>query len=160
VVNEVNLDLACEQIFGITPRRYRQLVKEYGAPPVKNGKVDLFKACKFLIEYYRKMAEGGGSATLAEEKAKLIAWQTKLKELQYKKEEKRLVDIEVVRYVLETLILRTKSKLEAIPSKLAPVIITASSLREARDILEKYIKEVLNELGDPKDVLKSIERGA
>ncbi len=61
VANERKLEDVAQKVFGISPRRYRQLAKEEKVPDVVKGKIDFVQASKALIEYYRQLAAGQGS---------------------------------------------------------------------------------------------------
>ncbi len=89
MANEVSIEKVCKQIFGITPRRYRQLATEGVVPPVVKGKIDFLEAVKALIEYYRKLAAGQGSLTLVDERARLTKIQADMKELELQKKRGR-----------------------------------------------------------------------
>ena len=148
----VNLEIACQQIFGISSRRYRQLAKEHGAPPVLDGKVDILKACKFLIDYYRKLAEGQGSLSLTEERARLTKVNADLKQLMLRKKQGELIEKQLAFDVFTFTLTRMAEKLKAIPAKASTLLISAQSMVEIKQTLEELIREVLNEISSPEFV--------
>jgi phage terminase Nu1 subunit (DNA packaging protein) len=154
--SQVNLEIACQQIFGISSRRYRQLAKEHGAPPVLDGKVDILKACKFLIDYYRKLAEGQGSLSLTEERARLTKINADLKQLMLKKKQGELIEKQLAFDVFVFTLTRMAEKLKAIPAKASTLLISAQSMVEIKQTLEELINEVLNEISSPEFVRNSV----
>jgi len=154
--NLVNLDMACQQVFGISSRRYRQLVKEQGAPPVVNGKVDILKACKFLIDYYRKLAEGQGSLSLTEERARLTKVNADLKLLMLKKKEGELIEKQLAFDMFTLVLTRMAEKLKSIPVKASSLLISAQSHSEIKQTLEELIREVLNEISSEEFIRSSV----
>jgi phage terminase Nu1 subunit (DNA packaging protein) len=154
--NLVNLEVACQQIFGISSRRYRQLVKELGAPPVVNGKVDILKACKFLIDYYRKLAEGQGSLSLTEERARLTKVNADLKLLMLRKQQGELIEKQLAFEMFTLVLTRMAEKLKSIPVKASSLLISAQSPIEIKQTLEELIREVLNEITSPEFIRSSV----
>ena len=75
----------CNEILGITTRRYYQLSSEKVLPPSEKGVVDLAEASRRYIEYLQKMATKK-SQVLVEERARYIRPEANRKELRFEKE--------------------------------------------------------------------------
>lgn len=149
MANTVKLEKVCQQVFGISTRRYRQLAKAGIVPEPVDGYIDFVLATKKLIEYYQKLVKGQGSLTLTEERARLVQIQASLAELEYEKALGNLVEKEEVIKVWSGMILSARARLLSIPSKVAPLL-DGKDKAERKEILEQYIYEALNELAEMK----------
>jgi len=147
MANTVKLDKVCPGIFGISVRRYQQLARENILPPTDNGYIDFIHATKRIISYYQRLVEGQGSITLTEERARLAKAQADLAILEYQKAKNKLVDAEDVERIWLAMGLACRSRLLAIPVKLAPLL-EGKSKAECKMILENNIYEALNELSE------------
>lgn len=94
--------------------------------------------------------------TLSKEKAKLIRANAQLKELQLKKLKGELIEKQVAFEAFAFTLTRMRDKLIAIPNKSAPLLITAKSLQEIKQILEDLIREVLNEISSEEFVFECV----
>lgn len=142
---KVKLEEVCQQVFGISSRRYRQLAKAGLVPEPEGGYIDFILATKKLIEYYQKLIKGQGSLTLTEERARLVQIQASLAELEYEKALGNLLEKEEVIRVWTGMILSARARLLSIPSKVAPLL-DGKNKAERKEILERYVYEALNEL--------------
>ncbi len=142
----VKLDDICKNLFGITPRRYRQLASEGILPPVVKGEIDVAKATRALLDYYRKLLQGQGSLTLTDERARLTKIQADRKELQLQKERGELIHVETAMKMWGSVIQQIRQKLLAIPTKASPILHGAKTIAETKETLEKFIFEVLEEI--------------
>ena len=149
MANDINLEMACNQIFGITSREYRTFVKEQGAPEVIQGKVDFVKVSKWLIEYYRGLAKGQGSLSLTDEKIRLTKISADREELLLKKEKGELINsIEAMR-LWSRVCQGIRSKILSIPTELSPIVLGVRTIPEIKNIIEKFVREVLTEIANP-----------
>ena len=94
--------------------------------------------------------------TLSKERAKLIRANAQLKELQLKKLKGELIEKQVAFEAFAFTLTRMRDKLIAIPHKSAPLLITAKSLQEIKQILEDLIREVLNEISSEEFASKCV----
>jgi phage terminase Nu1 subunit (DNA packaging protein) len=154
VDNLVNLEIASQKVFGISSRRYRQLVKEHGAPEIIDGKVDIFKACRFLIDYYRKIAEGQGSLGLTEERTRLVSYEAEIKKMELRSLQGSLIEAKLVKQALTDVFYMVKSKIDAMPVRIASEV--AYLLKDPKDInivkikAQSITKDIEKELSDVK----------
>ena len=153
MANEVNLEIASREIFGITSRQYRKHAHEDGAPIVIGGKVNLIQACKWLINYYRAMAKGQGSLSLTDERTRLTKINADRKELRLKEEKGELINTMEAMGAWGIVCQTIRSKVLSMPSKLAPLILGVKTIPEIKEITEKFIREVLTEIANP-DLIK------
>ena len=151
--NHVKLEAVCENYFGMSTRRYRQLATEGLFPPPINGSIDFAKAAKAVIAYYKQMAAGQGSITLTDQRARLTKINADRKQLMLERERGELISTEKAMHLWGGVCLQIRSKILSVPSKV-PLIFSCKSLSEAKDALEKLLWEVLTEIANPN--LKSI----
>ena len=154
MANEINLEIASREIFGITSRQYRKHAHEDGAPIVIGGKVNLIQACKWLISYYRALAKGQGSLSLTDERTRLTKINADRKQLQLGREIGGLIDTTEAMRLWGAVCQAVRSKILSMPSKLSPLVLGIKTIPEIKDITEKFVREVLNELSDP-DLVKA-----
>jgi phage terminase Nu1 subunit (DNA packaging protein) len=134
--------------------RYRQLVKERGAPPVYKGQVDILLASKFLIDYYRKLSEGQGSLGLTEERTRLVSYEAEIRKMELKRLQGSLIEADLVEQALKDVFYLVKSKLDSAPVRIASEV--AYLLKDAKDInivktkAQSIIKDIEKELSDVK----------
>ena len=156
MANEVNLEIASREIFGITSRQYRKHAHEDGAPIVIGGKVNLIQACKWLISYYRALAKGQGSLSLTDERTRLTKINADRKQLQLRREIGGLIDTVEAMRLWGAVCQAVRSKILSMPSKLSPLVLGIKTIPEIKEITEKFAREVLNELSNPDFVKAAI----
>jgi|TARA_R110000744_G_scaffold174031_2_gene292749 phage terminase Nu1 subunit (DNA packaging protein) len=83
---------------------------------------------------------------LANERARLAKEQADAKEMENEVERGELVYIKDVALTLEKQLYRVRSKLLAIPNRVAPECNSAETVAEVQDTIERSILEVLDEL--------------
>lgn len=156
MANEVNLESICKDkensdkfVFPMTARRYRVLAADGIVPPVVAGKIDFVKATKDLLIYYQKLAAGQGTLTLTDERVRLTKINADRKELQLQKEKGALLHTEKAMQLWGQVAMVIKHKLLALPVKLAPLLIGARTLTEAKAVIDRAIGEVLTEISNP-----------
>jgi len=149
MANEVNLEIASREIFGITSRQYRKHAHEDGAPIVIGGKVNLIQACKWLISYYRVLAKGQGSLSLTDERTRLTKINADRKELQLRKEKGEVINTVEAMRLWGGVCQAIRSKILSMPSKLSPIVLGIKTIPEIKDITEKFAEEILNEIANP-----------
>ena len=146
--NEIKLTEFCKEVFGKSTRRYRQLADDGMVPAVSKNKIDLVAASKALIEYYRKLSESQGSATLQDERIRLTRINADMKELELKKQYEEVIYASDVTLNRATIYQKIRTKLLAMPVKLSPLIVGQKKLSKVRDKIETFIREALTELAD------------
>ncbi len=139
------------QIIGVTDRRVRQLADEGVIPKLKNGSYDLVPTINSYIRNIKIGNEADADSSKSNydqerylhEKAK-----RKKAELILGEMKGQLHDSETVEEVMTSMLSNLRSKLLAIPSKTAPLLIGIDDIPEIQEILDIKIYESLLELSD------------
>src|SRR5690606_21626476 len=87
------------------------------------------------------------SLDLTTERARLAHWQSIRAELDAKQRQGELVPIEDVERNWSEMIAAARSKLLALPSRLAPVVMAVRDRREVEEAARRVVYEALTELG-------------
>ena len=146
MANEVKLEDACQQILGISSRRYRQLAHEGVVPPVVKGRINILQSCKYMLEYYRKLASSQGSMSLTDERVRITRLNADLRELELKTALGEIINTDRAMRIWGQTIQIIRQKLLAIPTKLPPLIMGIKSLPQIKNKVDNFIREILNEL--------------
>lgn len=145
-------DLA--DMFGVSTRRIRQMVKEGVVIKVKPGKYDLKASTQNYIQGFKDREKQKDQSLeklkQANEAEKLMHERLKKRktELQVLTLEKKLHRSEDVEFFWNNMILAAKSRLTAIPVKAAPLLVGIEDRKEIQTILKRHVTEALNELAD------------
>lgn len=130
----------------MTPSNVIKLIKEGIITKQDRGQYDLEEVRKEYIVYMRNRAGTQNNLDLAKERARLAKEQADAKEMENAVERGDLVYIsEIVKEFREQL-LNCKTKLFAVPSKVAAEAHAAASTSEVQDLIHKAIEEATNEL--------------
>lgn len=149
IVNSVTLG----NIWGITDRRVRQLREEGVISEVARGKYDLIECTRRYCEYLRQAANAQANS----KEAKLnIDVEKALHERA--KREKAELQLQIMRgevhlgtdveRIMTDMISRAKTKLLALPAKVAPYVIGYDNIAKIQSILSRHIEEALQELSE------------
>lgn len=142
------------EYLGLSDRRIRQLFKQGIVIKSQRGKYDL-KAS--VLGYVNSLRDKDKNRDEAMEKLKLTSEAEKLTherlkkrktELEVLKIEKKLHAQEDVEYFWNTMVLAAKSRITAIPVKVAPVLVGIEDRKEVQSILKMEIAEALNEISE------------
>lgn len=161
VVSELEL----ADYLGLTDRRVRQMAQEGLVVKVSKGKYDLKESVQ---RYIASIKSKETPQTQSLEKLKVakeyeVMTHEKLKkrktELIVEQMEKKLHSAEDVESVWNTMIFSAKSKLTAIPTKIAPMIVGIEDTKEVQAILKREINDCLNDISkyDVNDFDKEFE---
>lgn len=143
--NKLDLSVACERVFGISVRRYRQLAQEGHVPKSENGIINFLIAARELFNYYRK-STATGTMSLMDEKTRLTKTDADKREIELRVLRGELVEMRSVEIVISRAITALKSKLLSVAPRCAPVVINFKNPIEAQEHIEGLIHEALNEL--------------
>jgi len=152
MANEVKLNTVAKPVFGITPRRYRQMAEEGLVPLVEKGQIDFLKATKAIIDYYRKLAEGQGSLSLTEERRLKVQVDRKLKELEYLVETKSLIPRDEILGMFMARIQMVKQGLLS-HSRVLPPMLVGKDAREMADLIRTQTRQLLERFSQGGGVL-------
>lgn len=115
---------------------------------------------KAYISRLRESAAGRASAgdlNLTEERARLAKEQADAKEMENAIERGDLVYIEDVAAQFEAGLVKARTKLLAIPTKIAPEVHACATIKEVQAIIEQNIIEALSELAERYEAAPSEE---
>jgi hypothetical protein len=133
----------------LTKQRVQQLVKE-GLPREGRGQYDPMKCMLWYVRYLQRALEkksvptlDGGFVGEREERVRLLRADADLREIELAKERGRLMALPDVEKMLTDLMLATKTRIMAIPPRLAPELIGETSRLMIQAKLEKACKESL-----------------
>lgn len=150
-------------MFGLSSRRINQLVDEGIINKISPGCFDLVETVKLYITHLQtqkdaKNIEGSNEALKIKEDMLLKKARREKEELKLKLMKNELHKSSDVERMVTGMIMNAKSKLEAIPSKLAPKLINVKDQGYIFDVIQEEIAAVENELADynPKDYASEV----
>lgn len=140
---------AVARFLDVSERRVRQLRDEEVIIEARPGLYDLIDANHRYINYLRKRnPESEEAIDYNTERAKLIRAKRKSEEYELQLKENRLHASEDIETVMKDMLVNFKSRLMAIPAKLAPVLCKKTDRAEIFKLLKQHIDEALQELSD------------
>jgi phage terminase Nu1 subunit (DNA packaging protein) len=139
------------EITGLSPRRLQQMVKEgtLPQPEARNQYPFPDVMIAFVEHLYSKISDSDSKKKadlLLDQEIRLKTAQADAKEIQVKQLRRELVPADAVKRERATLIINAKSKLRAIPNKIAPKLDALATVHEKRDLLTDEIDQALDEL--------------
>jgi phage terminase Nu1 subunit (DNA packaging protein) len=139
---------------GVSERTVRRLVQEGTLNKVKNGQYDLVECTNRYIKYITEK-QNLMDKDMDKLEKELMVEKVFLERAKKKKLEIQVAEMEGVMHKAEDIeklwswsITNFKSRIRALPSKVAPQVQIASDLKEINAILRKEIDEVLLELSE------------
>lgn len=150
------------RILDVTERRVRQL-KADGIIQEYNGMAGLYELIPTIhsyINYLRKRnPESEENIDYNTERAKLMKAKRLNEEYDLRLKEGDLHTSADIETVLTGMLINFKSRLSAIPAKLAPVLAKKTDRAEISKLLKEATDEALNELSDFETLFKTVEGG-
>jgi phage terminase Nu1 subunit (DNA packaging protein) len=136
----------------LTPRMVNLHVKNNGMPRISRGQYDMVKCVHWYLDFKDRQIEEArkGDETERQARARLTKASADLKELELARERGRLLEIEVVKALWERIVVAFKTRILAIPTKLAPRLVACQDLSQAKDMLDQEVREALSELSTKK----------
>ena len=133
--------------FGLDRRTVAQRLNNVEPAETKGRgkKYKLQDAAKAIIG---QVNVGNGIVSYDEAKARKMAAEAELSEIQLQKERGDVLSIEVVNIINNEIFGNFRAKLLALPAKAAPDVFASSNVKEAKAILRKNINAVLEELSN------------
>ncbi len=150
-ITEIDMATVLElaEHLGMSHKNANELIKKGVIEAKGRGKYDLDVARNQYITHVREIAAGRakvGDLDLQEERARLAKEQADAKEMENEVLRGSLVAIEDVALSMEKQLTRVRTKLLAVPTKVAPEAHASSNVKEVQQLLEDAIIEALNEL--------------
>ena len=90
----------------------------------------------------------GGIVSYEEARARKLAAEAELAEMELSKERLEVLSIDVVNRINSELYGNFRAKLLALPVKASPDVFAAEDIQQAKNVLTKYIRDTLQELSD------------
>ena len=143
----------------LSPRQVQSLARKGVIKKNTNGKYLLVPSIQGYIEYKQTQARRGLSddeeqnihhVRIETEKTKLalLKAQTRLEEQKADKAEGKLIDVDVATAVAVNIIMVSRSRLLAIPSKVAAQVAKLKTPKEVKQSLDKEIHQALTDLSE------------
>jgi phage terminase Nu1 subunit (DNA packaging protein) len=136
------------RLFMITERRVQQLTKEKILPQIARGQYDPVPTIQAFIRYLNERIKNGDDADLQKERALLTKAQRETAELELAVMRGELHKGDDVMRVWTENVTNCRSRLLAIPTKVAPVLAETGDAQNIQEILKDAIYEALDELAD------------
>jgi len=133
---------------GMSHKNANELIKKGVIEAKGRGKYDLDVARKQYITHVREVAAGRAKVGDLDLQESALGWQRSRLTRKMENEVLRgsLVAIEDVAASMEKQLTRVRTKLLAVPTKVAPEAHASSNVKEVQQLLEDAIIEALNEL--------------
>ena len=133
----------------ITERRVRQLREEGIISELRPGLYDLIDTNHRYINYLRnRNPDSGERIDYNAERAKLVKAKRENEEYDLRLKRRELHTSEEIEQVMTTMLINFKSRLSAIPSKLAPILSKKKDTAEIASLIKQQVDEALIELSD------------
>lgn len=133
----------------ITERRVRQLREEGIISELRPGLYDLIDTNHRYINYLRnRNPDNGERIDYNAERAKLVKAKRENEEYDLRLKRRELHTSEEIEQVMTTMLINFKSRLSAIPSKLAPILSKKKDTAEIASLIKQQVDEALIELSD------------
>ena len=136
------------KLLDLSPRRIRQLVDEGIIPREERRRYALVPAVRGYIQYLRDRAVNAdvGSDELGRHRARKLKEEADQLEMKSGQMRGELVTVEKYHLMMTASFARVRSKLLALPSKMAPLVVVSKTAAEAQAMLKDVVHDALNEL--------------
>ena len=130
---------------GMNPVNVSKYIKAGIITAKPKNQYDLDEVTLEFISHLREKA-AGRSSDLSEERARLAKEQADGKEMENAIARGELVYIDDIANRFENALIRVRTRLLAIPTEIAPEVVSSASVVEAQETIERAILGALNEL--------------
>jgi len=134
------------KLFDLTPRRVQQLSKEGVIPRAERGRYELVPAVRGYIGYLKARSLNPGVVSFEEVRARKIAAEAEMAEMELLEKKGQLISAHEVVASWGEIVGACRSKLLAVPAKIAPVVAVEDNPAVCKQIVEEQIGEALHEL--------------
>lgn len=133
--------------FGLDRRTVAQRLNNIQPVEIKGRvkKYDMQDAAKAIIG---QVQTGEGILSYDEARARKMAAEAELSEIELQKERAEVLSVDVVNIINNEIYGNFRAKLLALPARAAPDVFSSSNVKEAKAILRKNINGVLEELSN------------
>lgn len=136
------------KLFMISERRVQQLVKKGVIPKNEHGRYELVPTVQGYVRYLQERAIGKTDMPedYQQEKARLTKLQADKAQLEVETMSSNLVSADQVAQEWFQIITNCKTRLLSVPTKAAPIVAAESEAGSVQVIIEKLMREALEEL--------------
>ena len=135
---------AVAAFLGLTERRIKQLTDDGILQEVRPGLYNLQRATQDYIRSIKDGADTGGQLDFKTEKARLMQSKRRLADLELRQRENELHESAVIEQVLSNMLINFRSRLRAIPAKLAPILAEKKDKTDIFSILQDFFGKYLH----------------
>lgn len=135
--------------WGMTFQRVYQLVDEKVIPAPVDGRFDPKEATRIYVTHLRSLLQGNSTRNLTEQRERLTRLKADQEEIELKKCKGELLNTDAAMRLWGEVIRTIRGQLLSLPGKTASVLVGIKKTQEARDILEREINGICNELANP-----------
>ena len=135
------------QLLDVSERRVQQLASQGVIPKPEGRQYDLVASVKGYVQYLRKQIQGGGEASLVDERASHERLKKELTALKLQREKGELVPRYQAVEWLETMAGEAKVALLGLPRRLAPSLVLLQEEKGIEFQLREEVRRILKDLG-------------
>jgi phage terminase Nu1 subunit (DNA packaging protein) len=138
------------KLLDLSERRVQQLSREGVIPKATRGQYDLIGSVRGYVRYLRDQAvkAQAGAPDYASERARFIRARADLAEMEAEEKRGSVIAAEDVEAAWIAVLSLLRTRLLALPDRLAPVAHTEASPAGVRDVIRGAIREALEELAE------------
>ena len=130
----------------LTPGRVSQLKDQNVVRAVGRDQYDLIESMSAYIGFLQERGRDGGS--LSDEQKRLTAARADLAEIEKRRVEAELIPADEVEQAWVKMLAVIKTRLLAVPAKMAPRVMVMQRAAEIKDALDREIRDALQEVAD------------
>ncbi len=134
------------RLLDLTTRRVQQLSNEGVIPKAERGRYELVPAVRGYIAYLKERSINPGVVSFDEVRARKIAAEAEMAEIELREKKGQLIPASEVVASWGEIVGACRSKLLAVPAKIAPVVAVEDNPAVCKQIVEEQIGEALYEL--------------
>lgn len=138
------------KLLDLSERRVQQLSREGVIPKATRGQYDLIGSVRGYVRYLRDQAAKAqaGAPDYASERARFIRARADLAEMEAEEKRGSVIAAEDVQTAWIAVLALLRTRLLALPDRLAPVVHAEASPAGVRDVIRGAIREALEELAE------------
>ena len=138
------------KLLDLSERRVQQLSREGIIPKATRGQYDLIGSVRGYVHYLRDQAVSAqaGAPDYAAERARYIRARADLVEMEAAQRRGALIAVEDIEIAWIKVLALLRTRILAVPDRLAPEVYAAGSLADARDLLGASLRAALEDLAN------------
>ncbi len=139
------------KLLDLSERRVQQLSREGVIPKATRGQYDLIGSVRGYVRYLRDQAAKAqdGAPDYAAERARFIRARADLAEMEAEEKRGSVIAAEDVEAAWIAVLALLRTRLLALPDRLAPQVHEQSTVGDTRNLIRAAIREVLDDLAQP-----------